>query len=367
MHKFFGDWYRRVDIEPTGETLKLRWEGIEKFLAELEDKYELINLIPVFFGNLSGNKNLEKFREAIQFVDPAFQMRGNDEELKVLSGATLANFIETNRSDESSFLSIALCCYDLVGLRGNASLRDVVDAARKNTTDKAIEVRKVKDVSQLKTPLNINTEITNIKASTEASNFPQALPSIETSLTKINASYKQLTKYIEDTFVSQKENLQLQREESNILWWLFGGYSKDLNMPFSKIEPSVVPLLAGKELGDLTIKIPGPIGAEAFLDKILKDLAIKCPSEINLKKAVNNTSREWREKLIPAGFEEIEDFCPVHLAIVKSLETDGADDWIPSYQKKCALNVTTPISSIALAYQVYLERLLVRHHVEGEI
>ena len=94
-----------------------------------------------------------------------------------------------------------------------------------------------------------------------------------------------------------ERELTIVGEEANMLWWLVSEYSRDRNQSWKKVGLSATPIIAGKELADLTRIIPGPVAAAAFLDRIvrLSDSA-KSPKPISIKDAIEKTPREWREQ-----------------------------------------------------------------------
>ena len=55
---------------------------------------------------------------------------------------------------------------------------------------------------------------------------------------------------------------RLRQEESDILWWLFGEYSRDLEQHISELSLSASCIIVGKELADLILVFPGPIPAK---------------------------------------------------------------------------------------------------------
>ena len=125
------------------------------------------------------------------------------------------------------------------------------------------------------------------------------------------------------------------------------------------------PVIAGKELADLTRVIPGPVAAAAFLDRIvrLSDSA-KTSKAIKVKDAIDKTPREWREQyqFKTGGFE---DLAPVSNAIKLSLTVSDGDDWSAAFEKSTAFEASSKLLPNALAYQIFLERLLVR--LSGEL
>ena len=90
MHKYFADWYRVASLKPQGDLLGNRWKSIEK-LGKSKDASRAMDLVRLFRAKpLSNNGFLDECRTIFQETDPAFPMRGNELELRVLAGATTA-------------------------------------------------------------------------------------------------------------------------------------------------------------------------------------------------------------------------------------------------------------------------------------
>ena len=62
--------------------------------------------------------------------------------------------------------------------------------------------------------------------------------------------------------------LAVTAEETNILWWIFGGRSRDTNETFAAIDDEVIQFVAAKELADLTTLLPGHVAISAFADRV---------------------------------------------------------------------------------------------------
>ena len=148
--------------------------------------------------------------------------------------------------------------------------------------------------------------------------------------------------------------LAVQDEELNILWWVIGGYSRDLQEPFANVPNAIRPLIFAKELSDLTVFLPGPASAVAVLSRSGLD---EHPSTI--AGAVNGTSADWTRPLVkelPASPIST----PVHFAIERELETGAGTDWLAGWSATTQLDPNAQITSLTLGTLFYRERLLLR-------
>jgi hypothetical protein len=112
--------------------------------------------------------------------------------------------------------------------------------------------------------------------------------------------------------------------------------------------------------------IPGPVAATAFLDRIVRlSESAKSPKPVTIKAAVDKTPHEWREQYSLKAAARIEDLAPISNAIKLSLTVSEGDDWSPVFEKGTALEASSEMLPNALAYQVFLERLMSR--LSGEV
>ena len=179
----------------------------------------------------------------------------------------------------------------------------------------------------------------------------EAIQNVASALLEIAAAAAEVTQ-------EHAEQLRLQREETNILWWLFAEHSRDLGHPMAALPLPAACLVAGKELADLTDVLPGPLAAMGVLDKMLRVVERELRGGSSVHQAVNEAPREWRSRwLTGVSAEPVEDLCPVICAVRRSIESDGPDDWVPPVRKATGIDPHAQVSPLDLATQVYEEAL----------
>jgi hypothetical protein len=82
-------------------------------------------------------------------------------------------------------------------------------------------------------------------------------------------------------------------EESNVVWWVFGGQSRDVGVRFATLQPGFAAVLAGKELAEIT-RVPGPKAAPAYLDKQLGEHHKK---KLKLTELMNKSRKKKSRKI----------------------------------------------------------------------
>jgi hypothetical protein len=342
MHPNFSDWYRLAVVEPRGDTLELRWSAIEALVENLEVEGAL-NLARVFHGSRSVDAAfLDGFRTAFHSKDSAFRMRDNWVELRVLAGGALSHVLGRDSSYLRDAVALATVCGDYCGARPNRELGEIIDLARHALDSEAVKARRAGEL--IGKPAKI--ELTTSKA-------------IRFDPAGLAQTFPAFAEEIETAFNALKKAQAVLREESNIVWWLFGEYSRDLKKPMNKIGAAPACLHIAKELADLTEDVPGPLSTLAFLDRMLRAGRPKLAKEVTLINAVNQSDRAWREEWGKSA-PGLNDLSPIRFAVTKSLETDGRDQWIPAFEKATGLVASQPVSPLLLARQAYDEGLLAK-------
>lgn len=362
MHKDFADWYRLVDLQPQGETIEKRWQAIEQF-CESVNAAQALELIRLFYERSAQDADfLEIFRSPFKSADVTFQMRDNTAELQVLAGATIVQLLEGDRYELADVVALGIVCTDYRGRRRNISIPEIVNRARQYLVSQSESLRAPKEVPSFTKPdlQPLFSEEQLLQPFSE-NNWIKVANQLHVLYTHYNQTISQLAATTEEVTSHLSDLQRLRQEESNILWWLFAEYSRDLNQPMTKVGFPAVCIVAAKELAELTVVLPGPLPALAFLDKMLHTAKAKLPDTTSLQAAVNASPRAWRSQWMQRlKIADVEDLCPVLLAIKQSLETDGRDDWVPAFERAAGVKVAEAIQSLDLTYQAYEENLLVR-------
>lgn len=315
MHSEFSEWFRAANLPLPNDELQRRWAGVEAFQI---DRDAVVSLVEVFFG-FFGNHDafLAEFRKAFQNADSSFRMRENNLELSVLAGATLVAGMEGARIDLGDFAAMALVTAAAQNLRGTPCVAEIPELAVKHLAHRTV-------------------------------NRGQIDPQETTELDEDLLEVKQL-----------RRDLDVIGEESNVLWWAFGGASRDTNKRWSEYTVPQAALMAGKELANLTRIAPGPAAAAALLDRVLKGSKLKPPASVSVKDAIASTSLGWRQKLVKESYRAVlANLSPVSHGINLSVDLADGDAWVQSLANCTKIHQERKIAPNFLAYQVYLECLL---------
>lgn len=362
MHRYFANWYGVAKPEPKGDVLENRWTAIESIVGDISNQnaFELVRL----FHNrpVKESASVEHFRNAFKEVDPAFLMRDNALEVRVLAGATIAHILDQEPSDILDATALATVCATYQGLRPQILLPDIVQYARDYLVKESIRMREHQNVSTLSVNAPITKDVVKtLKAAITGNTLTDSPEALISLLEKLSNTIVKVVEITDGATSTLSNNSKVQQEETNILWWLFGEHSRDQERHISKVEYPGVCLVIGKELADLTSMLPGPRPAIAFLDKMLRTAKADPPESTKLLDAINNSSREWRSTWIASkDFKVVDDICPVHFAAGKSLETKGQNDWVSAFEGGTGLKARKTIPPLNLSLQTYEESLLIQ-------
>ncbi len=249
MNEGFADWYRTISIEPKSEELQKRWRGVEEFASDAA-RDDVTSLARVFFGMPFVPEFVDRFRTTFKQIDDTFPMQRNDAELRVLAGATLLKLFEFSPGWDLS-AAFSLVCGSYCGLR-EPIIPAILDSARSFLSGASSELR-TDTTDHLDTP-----DFTSHLAAV-TSGCQTALPNLAAPLTALFKDAEKALRDVVEWAGSAQKRQELFREESDILWWIFGGQSRDLRVPFSTLKHPSTCLIAGKELADLVRIPPRPL------------------------------------------------------------------------------------------------------------
>lgn len=370
MEKKFGDWYKIARLACTDDSLKRRWQGIEGF-AETVSPEDILDLGRLFYQRSPKDSSFkDRLGEVFQKVDATFGVKDNDAELAVLCGTCLMHLASSVVEDDpTAFLAaMTIICPAFQGKGASGIVPDIETEARNCLAKHSADLRSVYLAERKEFKLPPTAQLS--EAITAASNA-EADPWSDGGK-KLVAWSEAVHKTISDicsTVQAVQKDMVLRREESDILWWMTAGFSRDLDRPISEMELGAACILVGKEFGDLVRVLPGPHAARAVIHKMLQKGTNQTEDHVNLGKAVTATSRDWRTSWVRRNPDAMAfDLCPVHFAAERSLEADDEYSWAPSLKGVTQVDADIDVPPADLAFQVYQETLLMKalSETEGE-
>lgn len=349
MDPNFGDWYRVAELIPNHANLVSRQTAIEAFTATCSAR-RVIELSQCFFGIVLENEAVSSMQRCMQETDAAFPMQNNAIELRVLAGACL---VERMSEADCIAAALSLLCPSLLGNRMEILIPNICQKASQFLDSASLKLRTSQGLATTKaSSTSIEAEIKAIAEAANSNTFSAAGVPITSTLKALQASIQGLVRKCNGL----ERNQQLFREDSDILWWLTGGYSRDLNLPLTQVKVPGVAAVIGKELADLVHVAPGPYAAQAVLDRSLEQCNVPQTS-VSLTQLVNSIPPEWKQQW-HAKFENKEDLlrlCPVSCAVSKSAAILGDKKWQAPFEAATAVKASIKLTPLDWAFQTYRE------------
>jgi hypothetical protein len=364
MHKNFGEWYRLVSIEPNADLLERRWAGVEEWVSTLRGDDESILETVRIFHSLQGKTSREGFLEAFRKHDAAFPQR-NELEQRVLAGAALVECVhhggdEENEGDGMHAAIIAGTALEASSLRVSdpplgevkgevlAGLHEIARSQRKRSAFSAVVI-------------GIKEEELITKAMEQVAAAPD-VAQLKSHVGTVFQSLLNMLRCSERALENAGHDLRCADEETNILWWLEGGSSRDLNQPWSTLQKDAVPLIAASELADLTDIALGPQNAAALLERIVTKAKGKGP---DIQTYVNAVPDDWTKARAAKMPEVALDLTPLSLALSQRGKSDTSS-WKEFFEATSGMKASTSLAPERVARQVYIEAVFLRTLAHAE-
>lgn len=334
-----------------------------------------VALLTVFLGVASSSQE-EEISKLVQAGDLSYD-RSNSFLNRLIAGSCLLEALnERDQNSDAIALSASVYSYQQRAFDSTASQieAEFYAASRAYLSN---ELRAVRP------PLNVFVKTAEYgKKSASTANIKKTLETItDGSVDKNTATLKALTEITEhmgkvqsevidrvneliDSANTQLDNqhkqITIAREESNLLWWLFGEFSRDENKPFAELGFPTALLHLGKEAADLTEILPGHIATKGILSKALTLLDQRSekpmPDSVSLSELVGAGGPVWPE----CKSSPVLPLCHIHRAMKMKMDGGRSDGWKKSFEQKAPFKSTHKFTLLDTAYQVYQECLLIR-------
>jgi len=357
MHPMFPDRYRLVNMNPDGELLKKRWTAVERTAAKAKPDLllDLVNL--VFARAPKAPASVGEFCAFIRQEDAAFPLRDNELELRVLAANVLVAAWAEPSSHKADSLALLTTTAALRGVRPMNEFREYLDEARAYLASESSSVREFELPDNVPELPKYVDELGKVSGSGgDVATLTKHAHALFEALIRDAGSCLQAA---QEAVVDVRHGMKVALEESNILWWVFGESSRDLDKPLAEIHDPYVAFVIAKEMADLTTLLPGPRNTRALLGRALQS-ARSSPERTTIRAAVSTVPQRWRETIVAAQPPYSGDLHPLLTAIVKANEVDGPDTWVPLFEKATGIRADTEMHALDLCIQFYEECISLR-------
>lgn len=302
------DWLRRIHLNADTALATRRWKVAQSFGSKLARK-DIIQLVRAFVFAGPPADAIAGLTENFLKFDNEFPPRNNSEEVRLMAGVTMiAEF--TRRSSRADALALGLKAAAYPPDRFHPAEQGIVDEAAAYLGKEANLLRP----GQFGGRGNWETVVDDI----------EALVSIEP--TDDAGSQKARTKLVKSLDAAGGEPLRRLAEETQLLWWLLGGYSSQLDCPIDEIDPIAYALVAASEITERVQLLPPPAAIEAILLKALESRKPGRSRKTTVKRIISATDAAWRARTVSRHpVADCLDLVPVATALAKMEEAGDAD------------------------------------------
>ncbi|WP_295769314.1 GTPase-associated system all-helical protein GASH [uncultured Mucilaginibacter sp.] len=361
----FPDHYTEgIKRDASPEELKMRRATIDRLLPET-DILKWVLYIKIYWGIVKEeNSEYLSVVEEFKTDDENFLVKNNNL-LRLLLGLLIIEKIEQNSTFISDFLGLSVITHAL-------SPQEIFPQLYNYSANFWIEeCERKRSVIFPKTPVKIKASLAKVVLpAVEGTPYPDS-DSFQTFKTSLNSSITSLVKDANavingyNSLIDYTSKLQTAysavAEETNVLWWLFGGYSDLLKKPFQLLSPEGLSIVVAIELARHTKIIPG-IGK---VDNIInRPLSILSPEQAverplgDLIGGITNYTEELKQEL-PKIDVRLTSFCPFLFGLQTAIEYADVE-WKAIFIKTTGINLERTLSLQQFSGQLYKELSLLR-------
>lgn len=351
-----ADCYGYAGLSGEATNISLRLEPVQKVAKDLTPD-QVVDLVRFYFG-LPVSNETDWFSAPIIEADPAFSMVTNKREVSIIAMALLAQEIHT---EESQHAALAVLVAHACGKRTPAVYPQFVEMVLAAAKDLSISHRRPNVSKQIK----VRALSKDLGASEEDLVPGNDFATLNRVLKEINADSQEMDRFlanqISGALAPIRSELANLREEKDMLWWLIGGQSSQLDETYSTMTEGRAAYLIGAELAALCSTQLGPRASGFLLNKALREgrsdkmATVKIDalpkffteSEIGV---ISNTST----------IDQVRDLCFLNNALARANDIGLPTAWRKKYAEDNSLADKTAFEPTELALQSFREALLLK-------
>jgi hypothetical protein len=351
-----AQWIRELEIGRDPAGLARRRAGVDALLkgANTADVESLVRLA---FATKQAPppEGAARIRQAFTASDDTFASQGNDREMQLLSAAVLTDlFLRTG--NVASIAAMATSTAAGLGRPRPDLPLDLPETAEAAMQAQAEGRRRRPDLSALRGTAFPKAEFDKAPAKVQAQGDFTGVIAALTAVTEASkVAFDAAAKHVNDGLTAANAFIAIQDEELQMLWWLTGGRSWDLDRLFAQVPVEERTLVLAKELAGLTLYPPGPPAIKALLARG----GVEDKEDVTIAGCVNACDKDWLQSLVD-GKDPSPITRPLHFAIKRKLETDDKTAWIAGWSAVTGLDAAKKHSALHVGLLFFRERLLAR-------
>lgn len=360
------EWYRLVNVQPTSQTIDNRAAAARNIMSAIDEAEDwhlalgcAVGVVAGFEGNFTQDSPVvQSLIRAIRAHESAFpqDLSENALELRVCAAVALGEIMVRNgdQAPDTSALLIASVLRSGLGARPSPSSRhlkqmlDELDgAAAKVLVSGAFSRRR------------------RLVALAEGFEKLQEL-----TPTELPAAWKSLVPALTAAMRESAQHSEIDREELNVLWWMFSGVSSTTGRLIAKMPSGAAVLCCGAELGDQCL-VPPTLGLEAMVQRAYE--TGRKPSEMtdrNIEELAADWDPELPNVLVPNEdarrlAQTYPSLFPLSWLCDRLLASKGPTGWTVEFERLTDIPTNHTLLPANWAIQAFRERVAHRVHTKS--
>lgn len=364
MREEFPSWYAEFELGGDAAARQQRWDGVIGVTSNATKEF-IEPLVRLAFKSVTRSKPnssvLAQIVDAFRQADPEHPVDQNSREIEVLAAACLVVLIDSNEDQQlATTTALAVATAYMCAARKPKLPMDIGGIA-------CAQLRQLSELNSQRPDFNryLGTTVSPLSFDNAAKQFQSAptpdgfAAAMKTVAEVTTTAVKTVLRDQQRALGAAVKTMALQGEELQMLWWLIGGRSWDLDCPFVEVDANARTLVMAKELANHTNIYPGPASIKGLLSRAHvggDDISIQ-----NAVMATESAAAEWLNSLLDEmGDEEPSPITlPLHLAIKRQMEVGNGDTWVAAWSGAVGIPADFTCSPLQLAEHFYRERLLI--------
>lgn len=349
------EWYRIVNMQPTADTIDRRKAAAKDVVAAYEsDSGD--GLLTVVAGAICGfqpeqvgDPSVQRLIEIIRGKDSAFpqDLSDNALELRAAAATAIGEIVagESEKAPSARAIMLALVLESGLGFRPTprehhiANVLSELRTVARDTLSRSQEVRRRRVGAAAAKLLGFDENVTD------------PLAAVKTFVKSVKSALKELA-----------QQSSIDREEIEVLWWLFGNSSTSTGKALSDMSPGHAALLAGVEVADLCL-LPPTNNAESFVVRAMESVK-DADAKRELHALVQESDSAARAKLADEDTTKRSKshavLFPVSWLCSRLVESRGVGGWTQEFEAKTQLAAKQSLSAVDFGRQIFRERVAQR-------
>lgn len=347
----FADRYAEAGLVTTGPIIQARGESIKRVVADATPA-RIYGLIGAYYE--IPDTDLSWFRDEIIQDDPTFSLMSGAREARILAAIALGELI--SKGYARAILGVNTT--HVAGLVRPGQADWLVTDAKQALTKFSVSNRAPKKIATAIAVPALAKALGEQLEGIAVNDWPGLLSGLGGLRNETHVLVKSSASLTTTALTELDRQMRLMREETQMLWWIFGGHSRSLCREFGSLDPHQAALVGAVDLANLTnYSHLGPIAAPAMLERVIaSSKKQKAPSAKSLLVILESFDQADLDSL-EISTELPPRITPISIAI-DLVRTLGKGAWHQRFKTLTGIDASIEFEPISLAVQLYYEDLL---------